>query len=225
MTEEVTLHQPQRAAALEASLVESPAVGADPVIDILIHWASEDLKIETWVERQVVPTHVLRVGEQVSFRMALPEGFHGAQALLFERDALGVTTLLSTYQLTVGDIRFRDTVEIPRSDAQPDGTGPTGSIRLSVLGESDLLAVILKSPRYRLDCAEVFRRTERDRPQGPARNLTATPVCAADLRALVRDLTGIAPEDWAIAHARLPILGVAAADIGGHAGGDQRASG
>jgi hypothetical protein len=145
----------------------------------------------------------VRCGHSLLFRCALPPGLHNAQAFLFERDAVGTITLLSHPALLDGAVRYQDVVEVPRTDAMPDGSGAVGTIYLLTPGRSDLLLVCCRDDKQRFDQLKFFRRASAEPRVGP---LDFVGLADADVLELAGTVLNLSPESRGIIAGEVELL-------------------
>ena len=149
-------------------------------------------------------------GQSVVLRFDLPEQFHDAQVLVFERDASGQVSLLSSHALMSGDIRFGRHVEIPRQRVSPQAGARPGELYLATPGTSSLLAVVVRSASVRLDRHPLFRASTAEAMGiGTAGRFDLPPVDPLHLRILFRQLAMLPSSEWQVVRATQPVLALA----------------
>lgn len=139
----------------------------------------------------------------VRFGMGLPLRYRGSQALVFERDATGVVSLVSPHGLVAGDVRHDGEISIPRIVRYQDGPAPCGTLWFRNRGHSEFLVVACRSNRLRLDHLACFTRSS---PKSPSDPMPEEGIPDAELRDLLGALLRLDRKDWIIARARIDVI-------------------
>lgn len=135
--------------------------------------------------------------------MGLPLRYQGSQALVFERDAAGVVSLVSLHGLVAGDVRHDCEISVPRILNHKDGPAPCGTLWFNDRGHSEFLVVACRSNRLRLDQLACFTRSS---PTAPSYPLPEEGIPDTELRDLLGALLRLDRKDWVIARARIDII-------------------
>jgi hypothetical protein len=177
---------------------------SDPFLDLLAR-AGHANAIRTLPSHTTAPARFntlsesgltsVRAGQPVQFRCTLPSWMETVQALMFERDATGIVTLVSHGVLLGSDVWYRREVVVPRQDALLNNAGAMGRIRLTVRGRSTLLLICCRDRRVRFDKLPFFDRTAAWWRPGPVPH---EPVSAEELRKLQSVLMPLPAGSWMV---------------------------
>lgn len=160
-------HAPHDAdpAAMPGTSRDAPSLRAAPspaeldgiAFERLLSAASPELALEIRAEGEAPAGRVVE-GCSIVIRLELPEALNGAQGLVLTRNDEGVIRLLSNEAATLGALRWRRRLEVPRQDAAPDGGGPLAWLSFEGEGRHEVVAILTPSRSPRFDRHRLFAR-------------------------------------------------------------------
>ena len=132
-------------------------------------------------------------GQPLEFRCLLPEHLGEAQALLFEKDAVGRVSLLSQPGLLGADIWYSHAVVVPRPEIHPHDSTSAGWVALTQPGLSTLIMVCCHDRSVRFDKLPFFEMAFEY-----SGYLSIPTIDIGDLEQVRRRLLQLAPSAWAV---------------------------